>query len=93
MVRILTQVMNNINHDLKFTSEIREDLADGKIPTLDCKSWMMEDRSMNHTYFEKEMRNQMLIPERSAISSKQKISILSNEAIRRLTNVNIKKLG
>ena len=84
----MTQVMNNINHDLKFTSEIREDLADGKIPTLDCKSWMM-----NHTYFEKEMRNQMLIPERSAISSKQKISILSNEAIRRLTNVNIKKLG
>ena len=93
MVRILTPVMNNINPDLKFTSEIREDFQDGKIPTLDCKIWMMEDWSMNHTYFEKEMRNQMLIPERSAISSKQKMSILSNEAVRRLSKVNIEKLG
>ena len=42
--------------------------------------------------FEKEMRTQLLIPERSAMASKQKMNILSNEVIRRLSNTNVEKV-
>ena len=91
MIRILTPAMNAINPDLKFTAEIREDFMDNKLPTLDCKLWFQEDWSINHTYYEKEMRSQILIPERSAMSQRQKMSILGNELVRRLTNMNAEK--
>ena len=45
--------------------------------------------SINHTYYEKEMRNHILIPERSAMPIKQKMNILSNEIIRRLSNIKV----
>ena len=54
--------------------------------------WLEDDLSINHTYWEKEMRTQLLIPERSAKAVTQKINILSNELIRRLSNVNLKKV-
>ena len=43
--------------------------------------------SINHTYYEKEMRNHILIPERSAMPIKQKMNILTNEIKRRLSNI------
>ena len=93
MVRILTPVMSCINSDLIFTTELEEDFEDRKLPTLDCKLWLEEDGSVNHTYFEKDMRTQLLIPERSAMSQKQKMSILSNELVRRMSNICIEKVG
>ena len=47
---------------------------------------------MNHTYFEKDMRSQLVIPEKSAMAMSQKISILSNDLVRRLSNINIEKV-
>ena len=91
MSRILNPAMNSVNEDLKFTTEIREDFMDEKLPTLDCKLWFDEDWTVNHTYFEKEMRTQLVIPENSAMCMRQKMSILSNELIRRLSNINIEK--
>ena len=35
MSRILNPAMNSVNEDLKFTTEIREDFMDEKLPTLD----------------------------------------------------------
>ena len=37
------------------------------------------------------MRTQLLIPEKSAMAQKQKMSILSNELVRRLSNICIDK--
>ena len=91
MVRMLTPVMNSINKELVFTTELEEDFEDNKLPTLDCKLWLEKDLSINHTYYEKEMRTQLLIPEKSAMAQKQKMSILSNELVRRLSNICIDK--
>ena len=91
MARILAPVMNSINPDLTFTTEIMEDFGDKRLPTLDCSLWFEEDWSLNHTYFEKSMRSQIVIPENSAMSEKQKLNILSNDLIRRLSNVKIEK--
>ena len=42
-------------------------------------------------YYKKQMRTKLLIPERSAMSNKQKMNILSNEVIRRISNINVEK--
>ena len=92
MIRVLLPAMNAINPDLSLTAELREDYMDNKLPTLDCKLWFQEDWTINHTYYEKEMRSQLLIPERSAMPTRQKMSILGNELVRRLSNMNAEKV-
>ena len=84
--------MNAINLDLRFTAEIREDIPDIKLPTLDCKLWFDEDCKINHMYYEKDMRMQLLIPDRSAMAVRQKMSILTNELVRRLSNMNVESV-
>ena len=93
MVRILLPALNNINADLNFTSEIMEDFEDRRLPTLDFKMWLEKDQEINHTYFEKEMRTQLVIPRRSSIPERQKMNILSNEGNRRISNVNMERLS
>ena len=44
----------------------------------------MSDNSIEHTYFEKSIKNQTLIMERSALGRQQVMSIMSNEMIRRV---------
>ena len=92
MIRILMPAINSINSDLVFTSELREDFRDGKLPTLDCNLWFEEDWSLNHTYYEKDMRSQLVIPERSAMATRQKYNILSNDLVRRLSNINMERV-
>ena len=40
-----------------------------------------------HSYYEKSMRMQYTIMQRTAMSEHQKISILSNELVRRVSNI------
>ena len=47
---------------------------------------------VNHTLFEKSMKTQLVIPRRSAMSMKQKISININDLNRRLSNINIERM-
>ena len=92
MARILLPAMNSINEDLRFTTEVAEEFEDNKLPTLDFKLWMENDMEINHTFFEKSMKTQLVIPKRSAMSMKQKISINSNDLNRRLSNINIDRM-
>ena len=88
MTRICHPAIEDVNQDLKFTSEIEEDFPDGWMPTLDFKTDMDDKGSINHTYFQKDMKTPFVVMKRSAMASKQKFSILSNELIRRMSNVN-----
>ena len=76
---------------MSFTVELAEDFEDNKLPTLDCKLWFNEDWSLNHTYFEKPMKSQMKIPARSAMPDRQRMNILSNGLIRRLSNIKLEQ--
>ena len=69
---------------------IREDY---KLPTMNSNFWMKEHWSTNHTYCEKGVGNQIFIPAKSALSVKQKMSILSNGVVSRFSNVNAENLG
>ena len=91
MARILLPAMSAINSDLSFTVEIGEDFKDQRLPTLDCKLWFNEDWSLNHTYFEKEMKSKMMIPEKSAMAKTQRMNILSNDLVRRVSNVKLEQ--
>ena len=71
--------------------EVGEEFADKRLPTLDVKLWL-EDGKIIHTYFEKEMKTPFLLIKRSAISQHQRCSILANELVRRLSNVDVEKV-
>ena len=88
MSRICKDAMNSVSQDLQFTTEAPEDFKESKLPTLDFKLWLVSGIIL-HTYFEKEMRTPFVIMKRSAMSEQQRMSILSNELIRRLSNVQI----
>ena len=73
--------MNAINSDLRFTSESEEDFENGRLPTLSFQLWS-EKQGNRHSYFEKEMRSQVLTQQRSSQGEKSKMSILVNELVR-----------
>ena len=92
MARVLQPAMNGINSDLVFTTELPEDFDDDRLPTLDFKMWLEDDMEINHTFYETPMKTQMMIPRRSAMAEKMKISIASNDLNRRLSNINIERM-
>ena len=91
MARLCVPAMNAINSDLTFTVEVASDFRDGRLPTLDFSLWMDEIGQLRHSYYEKEMKTQKMIEMDSAMSTKQKITILSNELTRRLYNIDDKE--
>ena len=86
MTRICLPAMNSVNKNLSFTTEAPEEFKRNRLPTLDFVIWMV-DGIIYHSYFEKEMKSQFTIMQRTAMSEHQKMSILSNELVRRLSNI------
>ena len=86
MARICLPIMNSINPDLVFTVEVPEDFSNGRLPTLDFDMEIV-GWEISHSYFEKKMKTPYLIMEKSAMGEQQRYSILSNELLRRLSNI------
>jgi len=84
----ILRAMNSISKDLEFTMELCCDFGDMKLPTLSFALFAGKD-GLESTYFEKSMRNQILVMERSAISRQQIMSIMSNELVRRLEVISV----
>ena len=85
--------INSINEDLIFTGETPKDFANMRMPTLDFELWLEDSGEINHNYYQKPMKTAYMIMKRSAISQHQKISILSNEVVRRMGNINDAKIS
>ena len=81
-VEIIREIMNSINPDLKFTTEIEEDFECLRLPTLSFEIWS-SSKGIMHSYYEKPMRCQTLTMEKSSQSEQSKYSILVNELSRR----------
>ena len=86
MAKRCLPAMNSINQDLKFTTEAPEDFPNNRLPTLDFVLWLV-DGVLFHSYYEKTMKNQFTVMQRSAMSEHQRMAILSNELVRRLSNI------
>ena len=80
--REFRKMMNTINNDLEFTTETEKDFQNSRLPTLSFELWSTEN-GLAHSYFEKEMRSQVLTVKRSSMPEKSKFSILVNELNRR----------
>ena len=82
--------MNDVEEDLTFTVETEEDFENGKIQTLDFEMWYDKRHGIvRHGFFEKPIRTPLVVMERSALSCKQKHSILANDLVRRLSNLDM----
>ena len=75
-----------MNGNLRFTTEAPEDFKKDRLPTLDFVLWMV-DGILFDSYFENSMKSQYTVMQRTAMSEHQKMSILSNELVRRLSNI------
>ena len=93
MARILLPAMNSINNNLEFTVETPEEFEQERLPTLDFTLWQEQDGTINHSYYQKQVKTPYVIMARSSMSTQQKIQILSNELTRRIGNINILKNG
>ena len=76
------KAMNNINTDLQFTTETESDFIKKRLPTLSFELWSTID-GVRHSYYEKEIRSQILTMDRSSMPENAKFSILVNELNRR----------
>ena len=84
--RVCNVAMNSINRDLQFTTETEVDYKEMRLPSLDFYMWV-ERGLIHHSYYEKPMRTQLVLMRNSSMSIQQKMDILSNELVRRLSVV------
>ena len=56
--REIEKMMNDINEDLEFTTEMETDFENGRLPTLSFEMWCEKD-GIHHSYYEKPMRSQV----------------------------------
>ena len=79
----ILRAMNSISSDLEFTIEKESDFSNQRMPTLGFEIWSTKEK-IRHSYYEKEMRSQILTEKRSSQSENQKFAILTNEMNRRM---------
>ena len=89
MGKICLEAMNAVNSDLTFTVETVHDFPNKRLATLDLEVDVV-DNQIIYSYFQKTMKTPLVIDERSAMSDHQKFSILTNEVIRRMSNISEK---
>ena len=91
MARICKEAMDSVNPDLVFTTESQEEFQNERLPTLDFEIWISEG-IIRHSYYQKNMKTPFVLMERSAMGNQQKYQILSNELVRRLSNIMIEEI-
>ena len=83
MKKICLPAMNSVNGDLRFTTEAPEEFPMKRLPTLDFVLWMV-DGILRHSYYETSMKSQYTVMQ---MSEHQRMAILSNELVRRLSTI------
>ena len=86
MGKICLVAMNAVSEDLEFTIETVYDLQNRRLATLDFECEVI-DNQISYSYFQKPMKTPLVIGAASAMSEHQKFSILTNEVIRRMSNM------
>ena len=91
-MELLCSIANHIEPMIQFTYDIPGSYSDSKLPVLDVKLWLDPTGEVLFEFFEKATKNSKVILASSAIPRRQKISILTAEAVRRMRNTS-RKLG
>ena len=84
-MEVIGSIANSIDPMLKFTVDVPSNHEDGKLPMLDTKVWI-DKGEINFEFYQKEMKNKLVLSKRSAMPNKQKIQIHTENVFRRLHN-------
>ena len=86
---IFRAIADDICSMIKFTVDLPENHPDKWLPVLDLKVRLENTGKIQHQFYEKETKNPLVILADSALSWRQKRTILTQEALRRLRNTSI----
>ena len=69
----IRNAMNSVSPDLIFTTETENDFPNGRLPTLSFQMWSESD-GLRHSFYEKDMRSQILTHKKVAKVNSQSIA-------------------
>ena len=86
---LLKEIGNTIHSSIQLETDYPSKYSDNKLPILDLKTWIAEidgKRIMMYEYYRKNVSTKATIHARSAIPSKQKKTVLTQELLRIMKN-------
>ena len=84
--RILKEIANSVQNGIVMELDHPNKNDDKKLPILDMKVWLDEDKFAVYEHYEKPVANRQVVQAKSALSSRCKQSVHVNEVVRRLLN-------
>ena len=90
-MEVIKDVADSIDDMIRFTVDYPTNYKNNKLPILDIEASINTDQQnrIDYQFFEKPTKNKFVILSTSAISAKQKRTILTQECLRRLRNTKI----
>ena len=86
-LELIKQIANSLEETIQVTTDVPTNHDDHKVPMLDIKVWFNEnEKEVQYNFFQKEMKNKVLLKKTSALPYRQKLAILTQEVVRRLHN-------
>ena len=86
---VLKLVANNIDEMISFSTDIPTNYPDNYLPVLDVKVQLSDQNKLFYQFYEKPTKHSKVILADSALNWKQKRTILTQEALRRLRNTSV----
>ena len=83
---VIKDIANDIDEMITMTVDVPSNHETKKMPILDLEVWLNMHNEVDYNFFEKPMRNILVIGEKSALPRKTKMTILTQEVFRRLHN-------
>ena len=88
--KLLRQIADSIDSDIQFEEDTPSKHESGRLPCLDLQLWIEKDSEgvdqVQWEFYKKPMSSQLLVMERSALSSQTKRATLFSEGMRRVMN-------
>ena len=90
-MEVVREVADSVDEMIKFTIDYPGNHKSGKMPVLDVKAAINKEKEnkIEFEFYEKPTKNKKVILSDSAIPSKQKRTILTQECLRRLRNTQV----
>ena len=90
----LVDMSNSIDPQIMFTGEGADDHVGGRVPMLDLHVWRSSENGaevIKHCYYEKPITSPKprVIMEQSALPARTKITVLTQEVVRRMRNTSL----
>ena len=86
---VLNKIADSIDGMISFTTDVPGNYKDEFLPVLDVKVKLHDNGRLIYQFYEKSTKNSRVILADSALNWKQKRTILTQEALRRLKNTSL----